>query len=426
LPSFIGRPKTPAIWVSGRMVRQLPSSHKYAFAHTSNVGMAFAVLHSQTGASADVEEAIRLLRKALEIRADDVPKAKALNYLAMAVWDRYHRSKRSDHLDAYAEVLSQFPPEGDDLTGHWNNLAKGLWEQYDDAQDLSRFAQYEQVVRRLPQSCPDLSAHWNNVGTGQLVRSGATGAAADLHGAIQSFERAVAGTPRQKPPVPPRRSWFGALLSRPFQLNARAVALDSPQEKRCRALANLGTALMAGYARAGAPSDLERAVQTLEEAVNDSPDGSDELGARLARLGDALRLSYLQTKRPGDLDLAIEKCKRAVEQARGSPDLPGILISRGISFNDRYDLTNDVADLKAAIADFRAAVDTTKLFIQATANSRTSQSSFEERPVARHRVGKGPKTGKQKERFCHCSCRGQHYRPRRGAVSAGERARAPS
>src|SRR3984893_18334183 len=49
----------------------------------------------------------------------------------------------------------------------------------------------------------------------------------------------------------------------------------------------------------------------------------------------------------------------------------------------------------------------TKLFIQVPADSRTSQPSFEERPVACDRVGKGPKIEKQKERFCHCSCRGQ-------------------
>jgi hypothetical protein len=338
----------------GDLVRQLPPSHINTFAHLTTLGIAFVTRYDDTKAIADMDDAIRCFKDALATRPAEVS---ALNNLAKALWTRYHLT-RDAHYDAryfeeYKQVVQKFPPTSDELASHLNNLAIGQWDQFEDTRDARYFDEYKQIVQKLPPShIPD---HLNNLGTGQFSRYETTGEIADLQESIRFFERSIAETPAQSLPRLSRRSWFDSLLGKSPDPK---VDDESPQNRRCRTLSNLGTALMARYSHVGNPSDLEQAIQTLQQSVDQTLRGSSELAVRLASLGDALRLRYLRTQAPDDLDAATQKFELSVAHIEPeSPDLPSVLVSRGIGLIERYEKTGKAEDLKAAIADFRKAVD---------------------------------------------------------------------
>jgi tetratricopeptide (TPR) repeat protein len=307
------------------MVRQLPDSCSDLAAHLNTLGIGFVVRHENTGDLADLQEAIRNFKKAVK----------------------------------------QTPADSPDFANRLNNLAMALWSQYDHTHDAHRFQEFEQVMRQLPPSY--LPLHLNNVGIGLLSRYEATSDIADLQEAIRSFERVLEETPAPGSAAPAPSPWLRSLLSwlhfligiRRSQPSSPREHEESPQNRRCRCLSNLGTALMDRYSLTGIPADLEQAIQVSEQAVDQSPKGSSELPARLATLGDVLRLRYLQTRVPADLNAAIRKVEFSVAcTPPGSPDLPSILVSLGIGLIDRYELEGEVRDLNSAIDHLRQATST--------------------------------------------------------------------
>ncbi len=305
----------------------------------------------------DLDRGLELRRQALflltRVPRDSLEFGDVLSNLARDFLDRYGQTNDIRHLKEYEELVGQLHPSHMRYATHITNLGIAYGTRYLGTRAI---ADLDEAIRYFKEALARSPAQSQMPALNNLFsRYEATGEIADLQEAIRFFERSIAEKPAQSLPTPRGRSWLDSLLGKSTDPK---VDGESPQNRSCRTLSNLGTALIARYSHIGNPADLEQAIQTLEQAVDQSPPGSSELAARLATLGDALRLRYGRTQARGDLDAAIQKFDLAVTDAqRGSPDLPSVLISRGIGLIDRYEVAHNVDDLKSAIGDFRRALD---------------------------------------------------------------------
>lgn len=128
-----------------------------------------------------------------------------------------------------------------------------------------------------------------------------------------------------------------------------ATPHDHPD--RAGRLSNLGLTYQQRYMQSGVLTDLEQAVETLEEAVAATPEGHpDRPLAALPNLGLAYHTRFAHSGVLADLDLAIETFKKAMAATpEDHPNRPGTLSNLGNAYRVRYGLGGVLADLEQAI-----------------------------------------------------------------------------
>ena len=187
-----------------------------------------------------------------------------------------------------------------------------------------------------------------------------------LDRAIEHFTAAAAG---RTPPVT-LANLAGALLLR-FEIEGRrddltgAVAaaqgavdtMDPDDPTRAGASTNLGAALLARYERGGPATDLDRAVAAAADtAGRTSPDP----GATSSVLAMTLLTRYERDGDPIDLEHAVEAATAAVEATPdGDSELGARLSNQAVALRARYELTGSAPDLDATIRVGTQAVEAT-------------------------------------------------------------------
>jgi CHAT domain-containing protein len=147
----------------------------------------------------------------------------------------------------------------------------------------------------------------------------------------------------------------GDLAALEMALHAREAILAHPAlrlsgEYRVMLLNGIGSASLQRYWAAGSEEDLNRAIQSFDEAVDSSPPGYPELPGILTNLGNALRDRHLRFGELRDLERMMGCLERAVDETpAGSSPLPGHLNNLGNGLRDRYLRLGDIQDLEQAI-----------------------------------------------------------------------------
>src|SRR5439155_7996312 len=124
-------------------------------------------------------------------------------------------------------------------------------------------------------------------------------------------------------------------------------------------LNNLALALRTRYERTGATSDLDAAIQYVQQSVEATPSDAPDRTYRLGNLADSLRERFERTDSLADLDSALEAGHAAVDAA--STDHPGrasALAALGALCQRRFERTDTLADLDQSIDLARQAIAT--------------------------------------------------------------------
>ena len=136
-----------------------------------------------------------------------------------------------------------------------------------------------------------------------------------------------------------------------------AVRLASPGRLLLCSLNNLATGLRAQYFQSGDRTKLNRAIEVLKEAIEQTEEDSPDLAARLNNLGNALNTRWETVGDSRDLDEGLIAVERAVHLTHiYSPDLPVRLNNLARVYLHRYERFLNFDDLNQAIDMFEQAL----------------------------------------------------------------------
>jgi CHAT domain-containing protein len=270
------------------------SQERFQLAAMNDAGGIFLQRYWSAGHIADLNRAIELLQRAVDLTPPDSPdRPDYLNNLGIGLRARYARSGRLEDLDAaiaaYGQALAATPPDSPDRPDYLNNLGIGLRARYARSgrlEDLdAAIAAFEQALDATPPDSPDRPAILNNLGIGLSARYARSGRLEELDAAIAAYEQALDATPPDSP-------------DRPAILN------------------NLGIGLRARYARSGRLEELDAAIAAWQQALDATPPDSPARPGYLNNLGTGLRDRYARSGRLEELKQARRSYALACKQGQ--------------------------------------------------------------------------------------------------------------
>lgn len=286
-----------------------------------------------------------------------------------------YQERASRLLSAANEDLSRFEEVGEPLDLNWaitffedaarlsaddvavhsdilTNLGYALRERYlyvsHSEADLARAIQVlEQSVRESPPGAPHQDLSLANLGLSLRDRYRASKDRADLDGAIELLDRSLAATPKDSPHAPERYSELGGALANRFAERGHGDDLDhsirayehavqlarlaSPIHLWLAFSNDLAVALMRHYLLVGDISDLTRALEIAEPALDTS--SHEHVTGR----GETIPTSGVGVPPP-------------------IPGDPVLMVTVGSLLKLRYERFEETADLRRAILLADAAV----------------------------------------------------------------------
>jgi tetratricopeptide (TPR) repeat protein len=141
-----------------------------------------------------------------------------------------------------------------------------------------------------------------------------------------------------------------------LQQAVEAPPPDSPE--RARYLNNLGIAFGDRFQRTGQMIDIEEAIRCFQQAVKDTPPGSPERARHLNNLGVGFRDRFRRTSQLADIEETIRCFQQAVEDTSAAhPERARYLDSLGVGSRDRFQRTGQLSDIEEAIRHFQQEVE---------------------------------------------------------------------
>ncbi|MEV4713951.1 CHAT domain-containing protein, partial [Micromonospora sp. NPDC049374] len=253
------------------------------------LGMTLHARFGRTGADADLDEAVTVLRQALDATpADHAYRIGCLSNLGNALQVRFQHFGTGRDLDEAVTVLRQAADASP--AGHpsrplcLSNLGHALRSRYDrtgSAADLDEAVRIgRQAVEAAPTDHPNRAIYLTNLAVALFDRFVQVEADADLDESIDIARQAVDATPRDHPDRAPR-------------------------------LSNLSLSLETRYEHTGVSTDLEEAVEVGWEAVQATPAGHPNRARTLSNLGAALHTRFTRSADATDLDGAVQAWAQA-------------------------------------------------------------------------------------------------------------------
>ncbi|KAF7555681.1 hypothetical protein G7Z17_g2023 [Cylindrodendrum hubeiense] len=340
-----------------RIAEESPNTTTEAQIHRSSLfhalGVRFSKRFFELGDMADLDEAIRTLREAVNttpqghpdrvyhdeanqltqeiidaLPSDDPDRAKWLSYLATSLWMSYSMTGTAIDLDAAVQAARQAveeAPRDHPQRLMWSNtLGVQLFERYCMTGAIIHLNTAIDVTRKLLQETTDDDKEQNvwlsNLACYLETRYQRTGADADLDEAIQLARKTVTATPTD----PMRRGPYIHTLTEGLQMR---------------------------YNKKLELHDLEEAIQLMSDAIQTTPKAHEKMPALLNLLGDLFQSRYFAIGETDDLDMAIETFKRSVDTSEeGQPDRAGWLYSLGLGLGHRYARTKSKSDREEALS----------------------------------------------------------------------------
>jgi CHAT domain-containing protein/tetratricopeptide (TPR) repeat protein len=276
------------------------------------------------GSTADLDEAVRALRQALDDQPDS---PRALDALGCVLITRAEQTESAADLDAAVGALERATALAPDDPWFGANLAVALRARFtasgdrEDARHAN--ALFAKALAAIPESSPDRLRILQNAGAGRAAEPTAT----DLLTQARMVVEATPPTARARP------ARLGALAGRlidAFQENpepatiGEAIAVSEEGLRlasqasvdRPSLLGGLAYALLLSYALLGTEDHLARAIATAREALETAPDASPERAGFALILGQAWSLRAGRTGAPTDLNRASEAFRLAADLGR--------------------------------------------------------------------------------------------------------------
>jgi hypothetical protein len=328
------------------------------------------------GRRADVDGAVAAYRRALELMPDeDGDQIVVLTNLGVALRYRFERFGALADLDEAVEMgrRSVQVPGGDDGTASFNlsSTVRLRFQVAGRQEDLeTAVASARAAIGNLASADPRRAVRGAALANALQMRYENTGAARDLDEAIALGERAAAA------PVLAERDRSAILsnLSKSLQVRYAAFgededlsrALDGGRRallqlppghpRRAAALTNLGNVLRLLFERHGDSAYLIEAVQLSQEAVQQTPEQDRSRAGRLNNLANVLAIrSGTSAAEAFDQERALRASRAAVDASDEADRIP-LLVNLAARLRDRHRTSRSDADLDEAAGHLRTAL----------------------------------------------------------------------
>ncbi|KIY68287.1 hypothetical protein CYLTODRAFT_443476 [Cylindrobasidium torrendii FP15055 ss-10] len=303
----------------------------------TELGNALITRFAHQVAIGDLEEALTLHRCAVEIVLDDpILQARYLSNLGSAFLAGFKAVSELSYLEdaiaAQREAVEIMPQtENDGVASVVDTLGTSLLARFDRQGELRDLEEAITLHTRGVEALPDTNAskprHLNNLGNSYLTRFKRLGELDDLQKAISLLHRAVDLTPKS--------SQTGILGS-------------------------LGNLYLARYHAKGNASDLDQAILYQQRSVDATPSAHPDRAGRLVNLGSSYATRYHSQGRPEDFEEAIALQKSAIEVTPDdNPHKLGRLNNLGVSLLARFDQSGNPKDIEDTISIQEKAVGLT-------------------------------------------------------------------
>ncbi|KAI1741794.1 CHAT domain-containing protein [Xylaria scruposa] len=338
-----------------------------------NLGTMLLTQYTRIGNMADLKEAIRTIKQAVELIPDNnhPDQATYLNTLANALQSSYAQTGNivdlEEALNVQKQAVKLTPDESISRETHLNTLGIILDCWYNRTGNTSYLEEAIGVVKQAVELAPDNHSHrataLDNLGIMFRNLYDRTSNITDLEKAISVSKQAVELTPNNDPHRASKLNNLGnkfrslydrtrniADLENAISIAKQAVELtpdDHP--KRASRLNNLGLLIESWYYRTNNMADLEKAYDVIQQAIELTPDNHPDRVSWLNNLGALLYTRYWSVGNMADLEKAIDVAKQAVELTPDNhPDRGGRLNTLGVMLENRYQRTGDTTDLEDA------------------------------------------------------------------------------
>jgi tetratricopeptide (TPR) repeat protein len=308
-----------------RIVEAIPPNDPQRAAAVNNLGNAMHLWFEANGQAADLDEAVRYYREALDsARRNDPQRPLYWSNLGLALVKKGRRGRHPELVDEAVAAARQAA----ELAPRSSELRVTALRQLSDALRLRAElggAGLEEAVAALreaaadaPLDLPDRPALLLRVGTTLVASFGRDGDVEKLDAAVQLLYEA-------------------------------AEALTAGRESRL-ALCRLGVALRLRFDEDGDPEDLRYAVDVLCRAAGDAPRREGILATLLFHLAGAAAEHFDCTTDRSALDQAVEVFDRLVDRLRADDrQLASVLLCGGELLRRRFSVTRDGRNLDAAV-----------------------------------------------------------------------------
>jgi CHAT domain-containing protein/tetratricopeptide (TPR) repeat protein len=329
---------------------------------------------------ADLEGAVAVGRRSLELAADDHPAlGLLLNNHGYALYGRFGLTRSPEDLDAAVELARRAvaaTPAGDPLRATCQfNAATTLLLRYESHDDLANLAEgietFHEAAKAMPKSAgPQRANVLANLALALRERFERLGDPADLDAATSHATAALAACP----PAHPRTAYCLNVLAQVrtarFQHGADLADADAAVDAARRAVAatkegdatrpdrlnTLGLILRRRGENRHEPSDLTEAARVHEDALRATPPGSPDHAMYQVNLGIARSALFEHTGLLSDLDAAIDAGRRGLGDTRaGDPKRFVAMVAFATTLRARAEHTGAAADFDEAIAMLRQA-----------------------------------------------------------------------
>ncbi|MFE3188033.1 CHAT domain-containing protein [Nocardia sp. NPDC059240] len=350
----------------------------------SNLGAALRVRFERAGALADLDEAVRVGRRAVEAPSDHPNRGACLANLAGTFGTRFTRTGVMADLDSAIDygrkAVGTAEPGDPDLAGWLSNLGVFLeirFERIGMSADIDEAVQMARSALEITSMAdPNRGGRLSSLGNALRIRFEYSDSLDDLDESIRAHEEAVAAGPPDGPYRGLRLSNLASAhrarferqgrlddLDESIELNrAAAVAMADENPDRPRVLSNLGNALRIRFQHNGIQQDLEEAVRVGRSAVEVTPADHAALRSRLSNLGSVLRIRFQHLGTLTDLNESIRAARDVVALTPPDhADLRRYLSNLGNMLLIRYERTDAVEDLDESIELGRHALGLTPL-----------------------------------------------------------------
>ncbi|KAI0032992.1 CHAT domain-containing protein [Vararia minispora EC-137] len=304
----------------------------------NNLGVALKVRFDRLGQLNDLEQAISLGQRAVDLTPDSHPdKPGRLMNLGSALSDRFDHLGQLDDLEQAIAVnhhAVDLAPDGNpNKPLYLCNLGIALQTRFgrfgqpDDLEHATLLQHH--AVDLTPDGHPDEAMYLMNLGNALTIRFDHLGQLNDLEQAISLKHHAIDLTPNSHSYKP-------------------------------MYLMNLGNALTTRFDRLGHLNDLNQAISSNYLAVDLLPDSHPRKPVHLNNLGDALRTRFNRLDQLEDIEQAISLMHRAVDLLPAShPDRPTCLGNLSLAHINRFYRLGQLNDLERAISLGHRAIDLT-------------------------------------------------------------------
>jgi tetratricopeptide (TPR) repeat protein len=265
-----------------------PANHQERAVRLTNLANALRERSARTGAQADLDRSITILRQAADSTRASEMRSVIMSSLGVALMDRYHLDGEPKSLDQAVDALAaavQSTPSGHgQQSKRMSNLGVALSTRgrlRGTRADVDRAVECQEAAVAAEVG-PELHVRTSNLGAALLNRYRSTGSSADLNAAVAADRLALSLLPDNDP-------------NRDSFLNGLGVALHE-LFRRCNDLAA-----------------LDEAVSIFEQSVSGLPKNHTNYGKRHANLAEAAAARYRHSHQLASRGLALASWKKAAE-----------------------------------------------------------------------------------------------------------------